>query len=595
MPSMAAKNESLRQIFTTDDVAALVQTCEQLESDKNHPMPRAAFFGTEVGNNSCLTDVENMDTIECDTAVSITKAFLMMVLHGASQCCAFAMDTLSFQEMSSITETAGNLLHVLIIGCRARLRPPAVYDALLTEILDRESEEQVRILNEHCGHQGLRPVELAVALDEFRIAERLLCNGVLNKVKVCVCGPHIYATFDLGEYEYNSSNSRFFVSPVALLAKDLSLDRLRAIKESGILRKNSIFYMWATHVTKRGNWGNWFFCVMILMLITFSTFNGHDVLGESIRYACKYMNANEPKQSDMISEYIYLFFVVVLSMVSVPFATLVWYRWSQGLKALGYPFSFFRTRMFQISLSYYIPTLMVIPWLSTSLVALFRPNTFCGSTLPVQYVVGILTILMNTSLLYITLYSSQVFGFVSQFVSNFFDILSQFVRFLVFYIIVILVFARIFESINDLRRSHINGTLPVDMFNDHSLFQDYYASAYTTFRISLNVIDFSREYTDAVMASVHLVFVLVLPFMFFNYIIGVVSAQLSSMVEVRYERTILHQTLASSWIMIMLNPFVCMLNSCRNSNRKQHVTVCLAVTDVCLCQKVRMEIISDVH
>ena len=39
----------------------------------------------------------------------------------------------------------------------------------------------------------------------------------------------------------------------------------------------------------------------------------------------------------------------------------------------------------------------------------------------------------------------------------------------------------------------------------------------------------------------HWIYVLVLPIMIFNYIIGVVSAQLSSMVEAREEKTILHR------------------------------------------------------
>ena len=155
-------------------------------------------------------------------------------------------------------------------------------------------------------------------------------------------------------------------------------------------------------------------------------------------------------------------------------------------------------------------------------------------------------------------------------------------------------FARIFQNINILGKNHGNETFLISP-NDSHLFDNFQETIYTTFRVSLNIVDFSRESTKGfVIKLVHLAFVLVLPFMFFNYIIGVVSAQLSAMVEVREERIYLHRTLLSIWGMIMFESVSRLSPLCRKKKIKRFVTVCLPVTDDCLFEKTREDILSDV-
>lgn len=153
-------------------------------------------------------------------------------MHGTRQCCKLALNTLTFEDLQKIKEDAGNVLHAIVIGCQAKLKPASTYEAVLTDLLNYLSEEELRSLNRCSGHLALRPVELAVRLDEFRITERLMCNGVLQRVNGIVRGPWLIITYDLGEYDANAADSRLLVSPLTLLGESVTIERLRAIKES---------------------------------------------------------------------------------------------------------------------------------------------------------------------------------------------------------------------------------------------------------------------------------------------------------------------------------------------------------------------------
>ncbi|MEL7309700.1 MAG: hypothetical protein AAGK05_18870, partial [Pseudomonadota bacterium] len=221
------------------------------------------------------------------------------------------------------------------------------------------------------------------------------------------------------------------------------------------------------------------------------------------------------------------------------------------------------------------------------------PHLFCGEN---DYVyIAITSTIVSISLLYMALYASQIINIFGLFLSNFFDILSQFLRFLMIYFIIILVFARIFENVTVLKMRNDNGT-SITLASDRSLFNGFIETMYTTFRLSLNIVDFSRMSTDGITMVVHLAFVLVLPFMFFNYIIGVVSAQLSYMIEVRAERIFLHRILLSIWGKLMFEPFNRLLSLCGSANLKTDVTVtvCLPVTGDCINEKTRGDIMNNI-
>ena len=579
----SAKVSTLRRIFIEDDLRTFMKLMDgknflNLEGPKSN-----SWMSTET------SDISGTD-IQCDTLVRISKPLLLMFMFGAVRCCKLALNSLSVEDLLRIREDAGNFLHALIIGCRAKLRPPKDYEAILTIILNTLTAEEVRQLNATSGHFGLRPVELAVRLDEFQLAERLLCNGVLPKVRNEVCGPQTIVTFDVSEYDYDMPDSRYLLSPIALLVENLSLDRIRAIKEAGILRPNSLFHVWATSYISSGLVLNQMMCLGFAVIMLSVIFKGNPVGDTVVSVTCGYSNSD----AQTIHKYMDIFFVSFLLFacsVNLPMALFVIFKWASTLKKFKYPFSFVTVAVFPVALNYLIPAVVVICTMLASAVFLASPQSFCGTNDHIY--IAISSTVFSISILYMSLYASQMIRISGHFLANFFDILSQFVRFLVFYFIIVLVFARIFQNIVILRLNHNNGTSAIAKHDVH-LFNGFQETIYTTFRVSLNIVDFSRASTDTITMFVHLAFVLVLPFMFFNYIIGVVSAQLSAMVEVREERIYLHRTLLAIWGRIMFHPIDQLMNWCKKRKPQSLVTVCVPITDNCFCGKTRENILNDI-
>ena len=212
--------------------------------------------------------------------------------------------------------------------------------------------------------------------------------------------------------------------------------------------------------------------------------------------------------------------------------------------------------------------------------ALSKPDRFCGAT--DYYYLSIAFATVNLCFLYHTIYEIQIITVASQFVINFFDIINLFVPFLILEVLVIAVFARIFENMSSLQESRLNETTNAAALSERQLFKGYLESIYTTFRLTLNVVDLSRASTDPMRMVMHWFFVLVLPVMIFNYIIGVVSAQVSAMVEVREEKTILHRVGVAMFVVLQEKAFWSVCNKLREKRKKDHLTVRLPASDLFL-------------
>ena len=196
---------------------------------------------------------------------------------------------------------------------------------------------------------------------------------------------------------------------------------------------------------------------------------------------------------------------------------------------------------------------------------------------------------MLLCVLYILVHASTIFSLINYFISNFFAILYLFVPFLLFYFLIIVVFSRIFEKIAIMQSLPFNATGEDPVCG--LLFKDFTESVYTTFRLSLNIVDISRSSADLMSMFVHLLFVLILPFMVFNYIIGVVTAELSSMVDFREEKAILFRCV----ILTLASALNGKLNIRQKGLRKTLLTVCITATDSCMCKKFRRELLMSVE
>lgn len=502
--------------------------------------------------------------------VRMAKPLLILFLCGAHRCCRFLFTTTQHEDLVTIREHEGNLFHALVIGCSAKLRPYQVYDALLEYLIHILSEEQLFRLNAEVGHLSLRPAELAVRLDQFRLAECLFINGGLPLLGTEVCGPHIFATFSVGFYDPAAVHSRFLVSPLSLLVEDNSVARINAMKEAGIFRPDSLFCAWSREYCRRGPTATYFVIVASLVILVMMLLSG-------FRYSQSHLFLSCKKNFESVSS-VYMYFEFIIMVLGSCISSFAFINtcvvcanlWKMK-ERLNYRPRIRFISLYWVSIHYCLPSILFLIAQFSWLIILSCPSLFCSEKGFVFHT--FVTSVMLLSFLYFALYAAQVEHFVGHFVSKFFTIFSQFFIFFVFYFCVVSIFARIFENVFRSVQVFRNETIEK---KESFLFKDYGESWITVFRISLGIMDESREATSGFMMFVHVIYVLILSFMFFNYIIGDVSAQLSVLKEIQQETDVMHQIVVCQWLDLLAHPI--QLNFFSWKSTKTRFTVCLPMT-----------------
>lgn len=368
----------LQRIAIYDNINLLIS---ELECQQNR-QGQKSFLKTPIPQHACVNNEleSKVDVIRTDpVGVAFSRPLLVMFMYGAVRCCKFILSNLPVDDLIQIREDAGNLLHALVIGCQRQLRRSSVYGAILTDVLDRLSEEELRRLNACCGHLGLRPVELAVRLDVFWMSERLLCNGVLQKVETTVHGPDLIIVYDLGEYDPRASDSRYFVSPLILLGEKLSTDRLLAIKKSNILRPNSVFRAWVNYSTQSCEQYN--FPGLFLVMLSFSTliFSGFSFTKKRIECVCHDVNAEPPTTIDEVLEFAGLFFTIFLVLLALFVCSAIIIIVVNFYKKIGYLYTVDRLVPAKILVHYYVPCFVLIIGILIWIYILINPGFICHS------------------------------------------------------------------------------------------------------------------------------------------------------------------------------------------------------------------------
>ena len=145
---------SWREILLHDNVNYLLIALEDLSSKEEI----LRFFQSSISlKNSWITTEDA--SVERDS-VTFSKLLLLLFMYGARCCCKVALDRLQFEDLLSVHEESGNLLHALVIGGNRQLHSSTVFDAILTDMLERLSEEEVRRLNSASGYLGLSLIHI---------------------------------------------------------------------------------------------------------------------------------------------------------------------------------------------------------------------------------------------------------------------------------------------------------------------------------------------------------------------------------------------------------------------------------------------------
>lgn len=379
----------------------------------------------------------------------------------------------------------------------------------------------------------LRPAELAVQLCQFRLAELLLTTGTLRVLRLDFQGPWVAVTYDVGdEYDWKSETSRFYASPLSLLIENDSLDHVRAMKAAGILRPNSVFRSWIDLLIR-----NQIYSITLIyagFVIAFMmSWIGNPYSRERLRNACGHSLTQPILTLQKVGELFLLNFlglyytITFLMQLTVSVTSVKYLQVTQCLISNIRDERHFLTEIL-IGLCFVV---CYVLWIAVIAI----PSAFCNKEL----LHTLICFIMNMILLYHVLYYSVFEKFVGGFLGGFFIILNQFMVFLFFYLFITVVFSSSFQNayLNSVTYRNVSRFPEKDI-----MFSDFVNSAYTAFRISLNIIDLSRDTTDSGMMMIHTLFVVTLTIMFFNYIIGVVSARLGMISEIREEKLLLDTT-----------------------------------------------------
>ena len=141
--------------------------------------------------------------------------------------------------------------------------------------------------------------------------------------------------------------------------------------------------------------------------------------------------------------------------------------------------------------------------------------------------------IMILSWCYAFFYNCRESFLFGKFLSKFFYVLREFLSFISFYSVVIFAFAKSYEN------ARMDSDFLLKVSSEDIQIRNTYQALYSTFRASLNIVEVSIEKATITMMVIHVCFVLVVPFLSFNFIIGVISARLSAISELEEELSIL--------------------------------------------------------
>lgn len=492
--------------------------------------------------------------------LDFSHPLLLMFLYGAERCCRYVSANLPTSDLIGDRQAAGNILHALIAGSRAGLQSRTRSDSLLSLLFSRLSRQELQTLCSLRGHLQLRPAELAIHWDEFRLAERLLCNGALTITAAEFHGPHAILTFETDDYDITSMTSCAVVSPLMLLISNYNLARVYAMKEANFLRKDGIVNAWTIALERRQVPLQIFSFFLILFFMGCSK----QVLLKEPRLLMELCaNLVSAQKHEYFFEKADLFFATIIIFFSI--CSIVFFYVKR--RSLHLPSSLKIDAFNEISYNLFFPPLLFL------IIKLAAPHVYVKMSMEdCSFVLNISTLIEfieNILLSYVVLFIARESYFFGRFLTKFFCILKEFLSFIVFYLILIFFSSECYRSANE-----------ISLFFRHGArYTSYNMSAetafYSMFRVSLNIMETPVSDFNYVMMFIHIFFFLCVPCLFFNFIIGIISARLSLIARLEGELSLLTRAQIALFRDFAAWPLHQLLSRCRKGiSFKIQVSLC---------------------
>lgn len=566
--SNESAHEIARELFIRDDVDSLKTLREErwLSND--------AWF--EFLNTAQLPDGdEDLDMLQkapfaLRVSDSISKPLLVMFMCGARRCCDYILDEIDHETLPNIRQSSGNILHAMVCGLEAKLRSKEEFLSLLDLLCARLSLQEMRKLSKDVGFYGLRPAELASWFGEFELSEKLLTIH-LFEIHSEIRGAYRHTIYDLGDYDVHDENSRYFVSPFIIMLFTNSFPRVTKLKESGIFRKGAVFYSWARSIEQQNRFVQRFVCSSMILNMLITIFLSNKYSRKRLADSCNYAFHEQVNEVESYFELITialgnLFAVMSISVVIV----LLEIKYKQlkiGCNKLNGNYSEVNIFIF----FFLVPSALTISCTIYWVVIMTNTRNYCDPKKMSELPFVLAGILLGVTIY--TIYVAQFNRIFGRFVSNFLQMFGAFCAFFLLYFVLIVVSAKCMETWYKNQILYQNMSSPQTDEN-YNFFKNFYESIYSAFRMTLNIVDMNRPYFDLSFNKIlHIAIVLILPFMFFNYIIGVVSSHLSVRIETEKETLLILDSTSTIIISVICRPFRRLWTKCtgRSARLRLHV------------------------
>ena len=449
-----------------------------------------------------------------------------------------------------------NIFHGIISS--AAFYPSKDFSTLYRYIIEELPLLELRTLLYMENDEGYRPLEYAAKMQAFDLVDCILKTRDVYAIRRSTEGVYEHIWYDVTDYEANDTSERLDKSPLLLLTQ---MTR-EGINQRGTRRllRSPLLTSWVDF--KKGVnvpiFAIWFFFRVIYHSLvffsartftdTFTMLESHakfDSLAKQLNYTLddpqlcnmadalnnNLTNCEKPAFKAVackeVSSYVITIFVALVSAVMVVYDII------NLITRMVNKFSCTKHKNFPlsgetISTLFYIniQSLLNLSLVLTTVLLMFRyfaSKSMSGVIRDVSLFMFISTSLLN---IWSLLFFFQILPFIGHFVITIQKMLVDMINFFAIFLIFLLGFSQAFRNV-----------LNVSGFCGNTGFDDFMEGFYSTFKIMLNMINFSK-YVEAnyMVAFLHILYVLFVAILLLNFLIALMS---SSVMTVNEDRDVL--------------------------------------------------------
>ncbi|PAA64149.1 hypothetical protein BOX15_Mlig003410g1 [Macrostomum lignano] len=455
-----------------------------------------------------------------------TNPFFIAMFYNAQKCLIYMNE--SGVDFSSIVEHGLNAYHhlfgALSFSSKRRLETGSkteIFDlvCLFHRVLFTQKQHTVMLNSRSVA--GMSPLSWGVYLGLANYVEYVIYYFSPNcLVKSEAIGITEHITMDVSELV--GENPCYFTSPICILLDLYGESTLPELKKIGIFRHNFIWKQWVDLLFESNKMFLYTILFVGVLLTVFTVVFTGSILNDYIKFRCAGVNTDTPIGT-----------VVVLS-VWLAYTSLGTFSMLYGVvrkeyirNQVNYPK--WPRKYYYDMLTWNLPTLVSFP----ATVGLFwiyldaeRACQLFGHF--IYTFTGLCNIILLLSSACLLVCYLRLLRPLTTLMSSFYNSLTAFTFFIVLYLVLMAIFARMFQS-NFIFSSSTNSTT-----SRPDTIPQFLAAFYETFLVSLNIVNttiFVPKNDRIDLNVTHIFYVLFVPILFINFVVGILSSVVAQVQE----------------------------------------------------------------